>query len=401
MSNVIEREDNYGIYLFRLIFHTMILLFGVPGNCLIIRVYWTKTRKTSTHVLIMGLAWADLFVSLLRGINCSAYVLRLVGDPIPSVFTYIWWFEKTAIGTSIMITAVIAVDRYDCVCRPQIRFFSYVRGKLAVWASFLFSIVINIPAIITVFIGSDSLSVLELIFQIIYFVTALVMIVVCYGQVYATIRKHVKVGVLSTSHSEHCLGLENEWSTRIPHGLPKTGESNCSVINKTVSISIDQANSTCAYRTNRVQKINDASTSSQANLEVTKDKTNEKCVTRQIKMVAHSGTTTEKDQGVDGEERVNSRRRPHRDGALQRKTTKMLLVTSVVFLLTWLPYWIYITLYLISNGDKNAYSLFYKIIHELSIILLINNAVNPLIYGIANRRFRKECRDVLNKIKLC
>ena len=125
------------------------------------------------------------------------------------------------------------------------------------------------------------------------------------------------------------------------------------------------------------------------------------CVTRQIKMVAHSGTTTEKDQGVDGEERVNSRRRPHGDGALQRKTTKMLLVTSVVFLLTWLPYWIYIALYLISNGDKHAYPLFYKIIDELSIILFINNAVNPLIYGIANRRFRKECRDVLNKIKLC
>ena len=143
-------------------------------------------------------------------------------------------FEKTAIGTSIMITAAIAVDRYDCVCRPKRRFFSYVRGKLAVWTSFLFSVVINIPAIITVFIGSDSLSVLELIFQIICFVTALVMIVVCYGQVYATIRKHIKVGVLSTSHSEHGLGLENEWSTRMPHGLAKTGESNSSVIDKTI-----------------------------------------------------------------------------------------------------------------------------------------------------------------------
>ena len=49
-----------------LVISIIVVMIGVPGNCLILRVYWTKTRKTSTRVLILALAWADFAVCALR-----------------------------------------------------------------------------------------------------------------------------------------------------------------------------------------------------------------------------------------------------------------------------------------------------------------------------------------------
>ena len=86
---------------------------------------------------------------------------------------------------------------------------------------------------------------------------------------------------------------------------------------------------------------------------------------------------------------------------LQRKTTTMLFATSMIFLFTWLPYWIYIAVTFALSSGLSINPLFVKILHETYLILYINNAINPLIYGLANRRFRKDCSEVLRKIKLC
>ncbi|XP_038054710.1 trace amine-associated receptor 7e-like [Patiria miniata] len=89
---------------------------------------------------------------------------------------------------------------------------------------------------------------------------------------------------------------------------------------------------------------------------------------------------------------------PKADAAvLQRKTTSILFITSVVFLLTWLPYWIRVAGTFASYSDP----VFHMIFRHLFVTLYVNNAVNPLIYGLANRRFRKDCKAFLNKSKLC
>ena len=71
---------------FTLITNLVTFLVRVTGNCLILRVYWTKTRKTSTNILIMALAWADLFVCLLRLPRISVKVLELSGKNVSQAF---------------------------------------------------------------------------------------------------------------------------------------------------------------------------------------------------------------------------------------------------------------------------------------------------------------------------
>ena len=216
-------------YPFRLIFYIVVFIFGTPGNCFILRVYWTKSHKTSTHVLIMALAWADLMVCLYMIVNIVKEALLFARSDHNGtiIFDFLEPFETTAIGTSIMVTGVIAADRYDCVCRPHRRFFTLIRGKIAIWASLLFSVFINIPQFIGGFPDSNipSLNTIVLAFHVLLFVTVLVMIAVCYSLVYRAIKKHVKVGTVSTAQDEHGLELESNLSTRLTSTVSQTVES--------------------------------------------------------------------------------------------------------------------------------------------------------------------------------
>ncbi|XP_038053913.1 D(2) dopamine receptor-like [Patiria miniata] len=388
--------------LFQLIVQSVIFLFGVPGNCLILRVYWTKTLTTSTHVFIMGLAWADLAVCVLAVHRIYYQVSYMAGYKVPQ-FTFIFWaLETTAIATSIMMTAVIAADRYDCVCRPHRRFFTHKRGKISALAAFVFSLVINIPAFIPTTPGSSesqSVALWKLAFQVICFVVALVMIALCYGKVYMTIKKHTKVGVKSTTRD---CRLADQCSTR-PHDSVLTNvEPNIAAVSS-VSTLTKPCSSTAADASRMVEskgapghELDESTFDESGKRWATHPQAN---LTTHELASKHTQSRVEKNDSYPRQHQGNAgRAQPKADAAvLQRKTTRMLFITSVVFLLTWLPYWMRLAAVFASYFDP----VFEMILGQLYVTLYVNNAVNPLIYGLANRRFRKDCKAVLSKIRLC
>ncbi|XP_071804534.1 uncharacterized protein [Asterias amurensis] len=361
-----------GVNLFRICCFTLVLLLGVPGNSLILRVYWTKTLKTSTHVFIMTLAWADLAVCLIKVANIAWRVLIMMGHEIPVVIRLLLAFNTTAIGTSIMITALIAVDRYDCVCRPHRRFFTHRRGKIAAWASTLFSVLINIPEYVGVFSSIPILPILILACHAIICVTTLVMVAVFYSLVYKAIRQHVKVGASSLRTRR------NDCSTICPSTV---------VVPESSSIDDGSKPSTSKVR----KEVWVASVPTQA--------------ASSAKQILATDLQTRSSLDTEsGFEANRQRTRPDREqpiSQLQRKTTKMLFVTSVFFLMTWLPYWIFIIVSFAVQGGLNIDPILLQVLNEMYIILYINHVMNPFIYGVANRRFRKDCREVIRKLKLC
>ena len=372
LFNVTKLEPAFvqlGVNIFRIIFFALILLLGVPGNSLILRVYWTKTLKTSTHVFIMTLAWADLAVCLIKLVNIVWQGLLMMGHEIPVVIRLFGAFDATAIGTSIMITAVIAVDRYDCVCRPHRRFFTHRRGKIAAWASFLFSVLINIPAYVGVFSSIPILTILRLACHAIICVTTLVMVAVFYSLVYKAIRQHVKVGASSLRTRR------NDCSTICPSTVVAPEPS-----------SIDDGSKPS---TSKVRRFRVASVASSAKQTLATD------------LQTRSSLDTESGFEANRQRTRPDREQPSNISQLQRKTTKMLFVTSVFFLMTWMPYWIIIIVSFASTGGLNIDPTFLQVLNEMSLILYINHVMNPFIYGVANRRFRKDCREVIRKLKLC
>ncbi|XP_033643278.1 cholecystokinin receptor type A-like [Asterias rubens] len=381
-----------GVNVFRIIYFALILLLGVPGNSLILRVYWTKTLKTSTHVFIMTLAWADLAVCLIKVVNIPYRVLLMMGHEIPAVIRLLLALEPTAIGTSIMITAVIAVDRYDCVCRPHRRFFTHRRGKIAAWASFLFSVLINIPEYVGVFSSIPILTIILACHAIIC-VTTLVMVAVFYSLVYKAIRQHVKVGASSLRTRR------NDCSTICPSTV---------VVPETSSIDDGSKPSTSKVR----KEVWVASVPTQA--------------ASSAKQILATDLQTRSSLDIESGLEANRQRthpeHPSNVSQLQRKTTKMLFVTSVFFFMTWmpywififmlfvtsviifmkwLPYWIFVTVSFASKDGLNIDPTFLQVLTDMFLILYINHVVNPFIYGVANRRFRKDCRKVIRKFKLC
>ncbi|XP_022102486.1 gastrin/cholecystokinin type B receptor-like [Acanthaster planci] len=355
---------------FRLTANLIVFLLGVPGNCLILRVYWVKTVKTSTHVLIMALAWADLAVCSMRWTEISMEALLIARDQIPDVLNIINEFSTINVATSVLITSLIAVDRYDCVCRPHSRVFTKKRAKLAVIFAFFLSFIITVPSCIAMFTDLSN-AVVELIvlaFRVVIFATALAMIAVCYVKVYLAIRKQGKVGVLSTGGPGD--GDRPERGRRLCGGE--------SAVDRSVTVFSVTAN------------LSDAA---------------QKRGSKEEAMGVWSSHREIHCPSLDGEKRNHSRQQPQRGehprkvkaASLQRKTTKMLLITSVVFLLTWLPFWTFMAL--LYEGMPIS-STFMSLLYKSTITLYINNAVNPLIYGLANRRFRKDCREVLQKIRL-
>ncbi|XP_033646365.1 5-hydroxytryptamine receptor 2B-like [Asterias rubens] len=379
-----EHDDDIGRRTFRLVYHTLLLLLGVPGNCLILHVYWTKTLKTSTHVFIMALALADFFVCLLRIRELAIHITILLDGEIPRIYTFLRSLETTAVGTSVMITAVIAADRYDCVCRPHRRFFTHRRGKIAAWASFMFSVCVNVPAFVDVFVyfPSNILEMLVFVFQTIFFVTALVIIVLCYRKVYITIRKHVKVSLVSVA-SVQMKNTDRLEITVVDNAISVLTGGQNSHSNPTGAAARGDGTGTTANSRNHVVSCNLSSPPGD-------------CL--------QQAAPIEEDIRVNRDQIRNPVQVPDNDVKthLQRKTTKMLFVASVVFVLAWLPYCIYVLVKLASfYGWLHPSPQFLLVMLELSYVCYINNAVNPLIYGLANRRFRKDCGEALGKMRVC
>ncbi|XP_038053976.1 D(2) dopamine receptor-like [Patiria miniata] len=389
--------------IFHVIANSILFLFGVPGNCLILRVYWTKSHKTSTHVLIMALAWADLVVCLLRSTAIVQRILELIGagEQAALVF-YLWPVESIAIGTSIVITTIIAADRYDCICRPQRRYFTPRRGKIAVGVGLVISFGTSIPAFLRITdFYSPVLFKLQMAFQTVAFAIALVAIAVCYGKVYATIRRHVRVGaVLRPTRSDEGS------STQVPHTTIAVSISN---VDEAMSTFANQPSSSQASPGVKMTKLanaeNDSHMPTQTVPNLLKLRQPQHPMRRDVPLEADvraSFGNRDNNQAPRPADNGNGHA-PQRVGAavLQRKTTRMLFITSVVFLLTWTPYFIWFGMGLAEYAGVVLDDISRYISQELLVAVYINNAVNPLIYGLANRRFRQDCKAVLSKSKLC
>ncbi|XP_033643231.1 gastrin/cholecystokinin type B receptor-like [Asterias rubens] len=288
-----------------------------------------------------------------------------------------------------MITAVIAVDRYDCVCRPHRRFFTHRRGKIAAWASFLFSVLINIPQYIGVFSSIPILPILRLACHAIICVTTLVMVAVFYSLVYKAIRQHVKVGASSLkTRRNDCLTICPANVVALgPSSINDGSKPNTSKVRKEVWVaSVPTQAASLHGKTVQDQSFSIYSTSS---------------AKQPLATDLHKPTSLATEPGLEANRKRIHPKHPSHFSQLQRKTTNMLFVASVVFFVTWMPYWTSIFLGLSVQSGLNIGPLVLQVLSEIHLMLYINHVVNPFIYGVANRRFRKDCREVIRKFKLC
>ncbi|XP_022098838.1 gastrin/cholecystokinin type B receptor-like [Acanthaster planci] len=369
----------------KIIFYTSVMLLGISGNSLILRVYGSKPQKTSTHVFILGLAWFDLMVCIHRVYNLGFFAVILLGRKLPSFFKAIEIASLINVYASVIVTGAIAVERYDCVCRPRRRLLNPRRAKLVVLGSWLAAAAVCVPFTINKISSSLTATKTSLTFQLVLFMAVLLVIAVCYGKVYQTIRKHLKINAFRSQGLRTNRSADANTTTR--RG------------NNSIGTSINTLAAQISTDTERVSGRLQPSSSN---------------TTLAVAVVAGPSTSTTPTDaagdlqpvGRDDEHQPAilqpqaARDIPNdRTVTLQQKTTRMLFITSVVFLITWLPYWLYVAVALHKYNGADIDDNVLVVMYNCTLFVYINNVVNPLIYGLSNRRFRKDCFEVLRKLK--
>ncbi|XP_022100308.1 gastrin/cholecystokinin type B receptor-like [Acanthaster planci] len=369
-----------------LAYSVLVFGLGVSGNCLILCVYWGKIRKSTTDALIKALALVDFMVCVHHLVYVVVWSVCLAGATVSglwiSTFDYV---NRVWIGTSVLITGLIALDRYDSVCRPQRRWMTTSRTKKAVVCAFITAAAGHVPIYIIEVVVGDTASwgphtlsyALKYMYRFVVFVTVVVIILVCYAQVFLAIRRHVRVAPLAASENTESTQRQPSVMTKQTplsnHHVPQIGNTDLVSNQETAAGSTDGVAIPKPARW-RETEIAEKGPKGSGNCP------------------GASAAVRECRAAVPRSHRLFFCKRCYLS-PLQRKTTAMLFVTSVVFVLSWLPYWI------------TAVCCFFDVklaIAEVSTELFyINNVANPVIYGVANRRFREESKQVLRRVRRC
>ncbi|XP_033633063.1 G-protein coupled receptor 84-like [Asterias rubens] len=370
----------------KIIFYIAVIIIGLIGNGLILGVYWPKPNKTSTHILIMGLAGMDFTVCLMRVYNLTVYVFVLENKKTPSALEYLGAIGLVNVFASSVLTGFIAVDRYDCVCRPRNRLLNRFRAKMMILSAYAGAMLFASPRILEIIWLPSTLALQRtfLIFQFVLYIFVLGAICVCYGHVYNTIRKHVKVNVLSQRPAQNDLSVASSSqhatipaiAVKVPLSGPSSGDGG-------------------QPSTSKQQETTET-------IDTPAGVANESLHRKDQSATQGNDNSTQTNRPPDGNVKPNKPKKgKDKTVSLQRKTTRMMFGTSVVLLVTWFPYWLYVALNLARVYGAIISFNVTRAVYYFTITVYINNILNPLIYGLANRRFRKDCLSALKKMRKC
>ena len=361
--------------------YNIVLLIGIPGNLIIMKVYSVKSPRSSAHIFIIGLAIADLFVSLLRPfyIVLSIPSLTYLPHTNTALCRIPRFISTVSVYSSVFLTSAVAIDRYYCVCRPHERKMTPYRAKLMVSACLILSLIVSLPNIFAFGLkqlpyglgtvctrtSGDTFNKFQQGVLFCSFIFACTLVVVLYRKVFRAIkiqRLRLKQSVhstVSTGLQETTLAIVSNRSLVQPGPPPSRPREAFVDPNVPTSSSF-----------------------------------------RHIDPIPNSDTNSVQQSTESTETMPKQRGKKDRSLNVEGRTSKMLLLTTTVFIVTWIPpiLLVFIPQQRLSETYQNNPSIRW-IVQGLTNIVLINHAINPVIYGFVNPRFRKDCRQVFQNMK--
>ncbi|XP_054763870.2 formyl peptide receptor-related sequence 6-like [Lytechinus pictus] len=371
--------------------NVIVMLFGLSGNAIIIAVYGRKKAKKSTDTLILSQAILDFTGGIIAPID----IIRTLADPVKSdaLCKFTIFSIRIVAYSALYLTSAIAVDRCILVKRPFDRRTSPKTAFVGVVISVMFAGISQSYNFIYVDLADFGVCVrngmpaaIEISVSILTtasFAVTLVLAVVCYGLIYTSIRSQARVRAAM---------LELPQST--------VGNSASVCENATNSDSnVAHHQSTCNGYDNvfiaAKHKDNlEASISNKDGIAHPVPQGNNEVFT-----ISSGGpnlgppTPNANPHQSPKKERLVKPRRDH-------KTTKMLLFTTIIILLLWLPSTILnhipgdvLIRFRRQSTGKNA------LIYSCFAMRSINHVVNIFVYLAVNTRFRGECKQLFKTVR--
>ncbi|XP_070561402.1 orexin receptor type 2-like isoform X2 [Ptychodera flava] len=370
---------------------SVVLAVGVPGNTLVLCVYWKKRQQSSANFYIWFLALVDLLVctiilphELYWCVNYYDYRSNIICKIFKSLLL-------VNVCTSGQLLVAIATDRYYAVVKPLSFINTVKRAQITACSVVCFCAIIATPAVFinevkTTIRTADSreLSVCDrhnsTLFSFAYEVfcallvaALIVVLVVLYWFVArAVIKRNTRIEQMPRPPAT---GHQEERATG-PIGLDHT--------QVVMDQQPDKNEERSRKRENQQQLHTDVDSNS-----YNKERSTDHHSMSQPSYPAAGHST--KHALNHGPARQNGR------PARVLNTVKMLVTVTAVFLLTWIP-WMIISV-IRSTGLVKETGQAWNIITDLFYCLLyINHGVNPIAYAFVSSKFRTDCNHFLERM---
>lgn len=340
-------------------------LLGNIGNIPVLIVYLHRREQTASNTFIMALAILDLTVCALIMPYTLVYELHLVySDVICRIFEFVRHF--TIFASNLTLVA-IAGERYVAVCKithklsvqsvrqglffifllscfaagPSIGMFASVSPQEVqnVQCKFKHELTVGRFCHFTYSIFGETYAVIYQGILMLLFLSSLIIIVVFYIIIYSELWKRTKFRKRALSgRPKEGPEISEAQSSFCEQPLTTRPESNYSEVIRTYEFENDESD-----------------------------------------VVIKEGPTMNNNAKIKAKKpKAEKVRRVY-----HRRTAKMLFLCTVIYLITWLPFWVDIF------GISNSLLLRY--------LFFIGNATNPIVYGIVNTQIRKEFKTLWSR----
>ncbi|XP_045182097.2 orexin receptor type 2-like [Mercenaria mercenaria] len=367
------QHQQFLILLPSFIYTAFLMMVGMPGNFIVIIVYLLKMTKTTSRHFIISLAICDF-------INCA------FGMPVElSLIWNFYSFDYPILckisrfstffmnNTSSCVLIAIAVDRFRRVCLPLRPNMTVKHSKIICITVTIISIISAVPSLFiygtrtillpaplndtmfvlkTCYVDDSVGTKLPLIFNLYMFIIIILMIL-CLGIMYALVGRVV----CSRKH------FSDDSFRKLKFGT---------------SVSVD---SKSRFSTRFLKSFSEHSPK-----------------------LFHSARTQErKDSPVpDIAEPLAIRDRAHSDISVRRhggkeiragRTTTILFIVTLIFVLSFVPYLAIVTMRYIKKDLTKSMTPVQLTVYNLTLrSYLLNSAVNPIVYCFLNRQFRMKVK---------
>ncbi|XP_022105694.1 uncharacterized protein LOC110987342 [Acanthaster planci] len=382
---------------------------GVPGNVMILGVCSSRRIRTTTYVLVAALATADVMICLLKladAINIASVSQYLEYD----AESVVYFLSTGFLYTTALLIMAIAVDRFDAVCRSRHRVMTLRRAKVTAGACFIAGFVGIIPEAVNKIQEGLELHHADIdiftraffkLLPITLYITSLITVTILYSAVFVFIRKHQVIVEPEPNSSTQQIATGTSFKQgqhSVVTSLAYTSEVSQSNSARP-SCSEESKSDICnawAYPSQQsfVGRRSKAPLNTKKQLRIIGTRVSLQNPTESIK----------EDVGPHHPSAQPSLGRPRRPSLAQSRITKMLFITTFFLFVLWLPN-LCIKIYALQG---NLYVDFLKSSHYanaiaalivLRDIMYLNSVVNVFVYGMCNKRFRKDCKEVIRKLR--
>ncbi|XP_003729827.1 mu-type opioid receptor-like [Strongylocentrotus purpuratus] len=127
-------------------FYIVLMAVGIPGNLLVVLVTASRTPKKSIHVFVIALAVADLLACCLMPFGIHYWLT--VNNQHSTILCKIHIFTSfVSVFTSMFLTNAVAFDRYFAVCYPLKTILNLPRSCKVCVGCFVSAFICSLPPV--------------------------------------------------------------------------------------------------------------------------------------------------------------------------------------------------------------------------------------------------------------